>query len=87
MEGLGEVGMGLDGAVLDPVGGAVIAPGHQQDPRGASPRPVRPDEVPLPLKRALLEPVEHLLGDIMPAVVDRERVTAVGELPEVGDRG
>src|SRR5262249_38787062 len=41
----------------------------------------------LPLRQALLEPVEGLLGDLPPAVVDRERVTAVGELPEVSDRG
>src|SRR5215469_10817775 len=39
------------------------------------------------LGRALLQPVEHYLGDLVPAVVDRERVTAVGELPEVRDAG
>jgi hypothetical protein len=35
----------------------------------------------------LLDEVERHFGDLTPAVVDRERVTAVGELPEVGDRG
>ena len=39
------------------------------------------------LHRTLPEPVQNLLRDLAPAMVDGERVAAVGELPEVGDRG
>src|SRR5215471_14824665 len=59
------------------------------DPRGsgrgssaAPPPPAMPT-----LAGALLQPVEHLLRALVPAVVDYERVTAVGELPEIGDGG
>ena len=42
---------------------------------------------PTGLPEAALEPVQRFLGDLVPAMVDREGVPPVGELPEVGDRG
>jgi hypothetical protein len=39
------------------------------------------------LPEAALEPVQRFLGDLVPAMVDREGVPPVSELPEVGDRG
>lgn len=38
------------------------------------------------LGQALAEPVEGVLGDLRPAVVDRERVAAIAEVPEVRHR-
>src|SRR5262252_3409073 len=81
----------LHGCLRMAVPGPVLVDPSLPDQRSPAPRPAwggalrRGREA--ALQRALLQPVEHFLGDLAPAVVDRERVAAVGELPEVGDRG
>jgi hypothetical protein len=62
-------------------------PGHGSA-RASAPRPGEHGHLPggPALHVAALEPVQRVLGDLAPAVVDRERVATVLEVHEVRDR-